>query len=60
VTIYRPGQRVPASGQYAVVDRNGYPVGREVTCVRGEPFPPLRNAREFGYVMADATRHRGY
>ena len=56
-TVYRPGRRVPTSGQYAVVDRFVHRVGREVTCVRGEPFPPLRSAREAGYVLSDATRH---
>lgn len=56
-TIYRPGQRVPTSGQYAVVNSSGYRVGREVTCVRGEAFPPTR-ANEYGFVLADATQHR--
>lgn len=55
-TIYRPGQRVPTSGQYAVVNQGGYRVGREVTCVRGESFPPTR-AGEYGFVLADTTVH---
>jgi hypothetical protein len=54
--IYRPGQTVPVSGQYAAVDRFGAYMGREVTCVRGEPFPPTRTG-EFGYVLRDATAH---
>lgn len=56
-TIYRPGQRVPTSGQYAVVNSSGYRVGREVTCVRGEGFPPTHFG-EYGYRLADATQHR--
>jgi|AntDryMetagUQ889_1029465.scaffolds.fasta_scaffold03072_2 hypothetical protein len=57
-TIHRPGEIVRTSGQYRVVDVGGRSCGREVTCVRGEPFPPTRTAREYGYVLADATIHR--
>lgn len=56
--IYRPGQLVPTSGQYAVVNDRGHYLGREVTCVRGEHFPPTRTHVEFGYVLRDATIHR--
>lgn len=56
-TIYRPGQTVRVSGQYGVVDVNGAYLGREVTCVAGEPFPPTRTTREYGYVLRDATSH---
>lgn len=55
--IFRPGQIVPTSGQYAVVTATGAYCGREVTCVKGEPFPPLRGYPEAGYVLADATIH---
>lgn len=55
--INRPGDTVPHSGQYAVVTRSGAHVGREVTCVRGEPFPPTRTSAEHGYVLVDATLH---
>jgi hypothetical protein len=57
-TIYRPGDIVPVSGQYAVVNSSGQYAGREVTCVRGEPFPPTRTPAEYGYVLRDATIHR--
>jgi hypothetical protein len=57
VTIYRPGERVPVSGQYGVVNSAGGYLGREVTCVKGEPFPPLRGYPEHGYRLRDATRH---
>ena len=55
-TIYKPGQKVPVSGQYAAVNYAGLRVGREVTCVRGEVFPPTRSG-DRGYVLADRTRH---
>jgi hypothetical protein len=50
---YRPGETVPVSGQYAVVDRNGQYLGVEVTCVKGEPFPPTRSLNQYGYVLRD-------
>lgn len=53
-TIYRPGQTVPISGIYAEVNRYGTPVGRNVTCVKGEPFPPTRNGGD-GYVLIRTT-----
>ena len=58
-TIYKPGQRVPVSGQYGAVLATGHWAGREVTCVKGEVFPPTR-AGEIGYALKDATIHRGY
>lgn len=55
--IHRPGQIVPRSGQYGVVDRFGAYLGVERTCVRGERFPPLQTPGGFGYVLRDATVH---
>lgn len=56
--IYRPGQTVPRSGQYGVCDRSGYYLGREATCTRGEPFPPVRaGTREYGWRLSDVTIH---
>jgi hypothetical protein len=54
-TIYKPGQSVPVSGQYAAVTYTMQKT-REVTCTKGEPFPPTRIG-EIGYVLVDATRH---
>jgi hypothetical protein len=58
-TVYRPGQTVPVSGQYGAVNYSGTYVGREVTCVKGEPFPPTR-VGEAGYKLRDTTTHRRY
>jgi hypothetical protein len=55
--VYRPGEIVPVSGQYGAVTAYGTWAGREVTCVRGERFPPTR-AGEAGYVLRDTTIHR--
>jgi hypothetical protein len=54
--IFRPGEIVPVSGQYGAVNYLGHYVGREVTCVKGEHFPPTR-AGEAGFVLRDATTH---
>lgn len=54
--IYRPGEIVPVSGQYAVVTQTGSYAGREVTCVRDERFPPVR-PHEHGFKLRDTTVH---
>jgi hypothetical protein len=54
--IYRAGEIVPISGQYGAVNVYGNYTGREVTCVKGERFPPTR-AGEAGYVLRDTTTH---
>lgn len=56
-TVYRPGQKVPISGQYGVVNRLGTYLGVERTCVTGEPFPPITTPGGVGYVLRDATKH---
>ena len=55
MTIYRPGQTVPISGIYDVVNASGVNQGRRVTCVEGEPFPPTKYVGEYGYVLAIRT-----
>ncbi len=56
-TVYSPGERVPVSGQYAAaLTSSGSSLGREVTCVLGEPFPPT-HVGEYGWVLVDRTRH---
>jgi hypothetical protein len=57
-TIYRPGQIVPTSGQYNVVDMFGRYCGRQITAIRGNVFPPVRpRTVEHGYVLVDVTVH---
>lgn len=56
-TIYRPGSTVQVSGIYNVVNVNGTPQGRQVTCVEGEPFPPTQHAGEYGFMLYLATQH---
>lgn len=51
---YKPGQRVPASGQYPILAPDGHDTGAERTCVKGEPFPPI--PKGFTYGEPDASR----
>lgn len=58
-SIYRPGQRVPVSGIYNVVNAYGTYMGYQRTCVVGEPFPPVVYPA-YGYVLAQQTVHTGW
>jgi hypothetical protein len=39
---YKPGERVPFSGYYVMVYRNGKQTGDDRYCFAGDPFPPSR------------------
>lgn len=47
--MYKSGQIVPQSGIYKCTNCNN-----EVTCVKGEPFPPC--CANAGFVLVRATR----
>lgn len=52
----KPGQKAPASGQFAIVDRNGKKTPVERTVVRGEPLPPTPKQGQ-GYRLVDRTKN---
>jgi hypothetical protein len=54
---YKPGQKAPASGQYPLQGPKGGNTGREVTVVKGEPFPPTP-AKKMGFGPPDQTAHK--
>lgn len=54
---YKPGERVPRSGQWEIVGPRGGRTGREVTATRGEPFPPTPKRRQ-RFIIVDPTRHK--
>lgn len=62
-TRYKPGHKVPASGQYAVYVQMAkgarFKYHGQTTCVRGEPFPPcaVKGVRQVRYEPTDLTRH---
>lgn len=39
-TVIKPGEEVPASGQYEIIGSRGGETGKEVTLVKGKPAPP--------------------
>lgn len=58
--IYRPGNTVPVSGIYSVVNSLGSYMGRQVTSEEGETFPAVVTARgEYGFVLYQQTQHLG-
>jgi hypothetical protein len=40
---HKPGETVPASGIYRVTHDTRHSHSHEVTCVKGEPFPPCNH-----------------
>ncbi|MEH1777055.1 hypothetical protein [Nostoc sp.] len=58
VQLYYPGQIVPRSGQYGVINPLGRDTGYEITAVKGERFPPYSAGPGYGYRLNDPTRHR--
>jgi hypothetical protein len=53
-----PGNRPDVSGQYEEVGPRGGLTGNEVTAVAGKPLPPTSKPGN-GYILADATKHKG-
>ncbi len=53
---YKPGETVPQSGIYAEYTILNVKVG-EVTCVKGEPFPPTTD-NGYHYLLVHAAEHR--
>ena len=55
--MYKSGQKAPLSGQYGLFDKNGNYKKREVTVVKGEPFPPTPSVGMY-YRLKDKTIHK--
>jgi hypothetical protein len=55
--IYKPGQKAPVSGQYAIVGPKGGKTGTEVTVAKGETLPPTPKPGQ-GFVLVDKTKHK--
>ena len=54
---YKPGQKAPHSGQYGVVGPRGGKTNKEVTVVKGEPFPPSPK-KGSTFVLNDPTKNK--
>jgi hypothetical protein len=58
--IHRPGNTVPVSGIYNVVNSSGAYMGRQVTSEEGETFPAVDTSRgEYGFMLHQQTQHLG-
>lgn len=56
---YKPGEKVPQSGQTEIVGPRGGKTGAgERTVVKGEPFPPTPKPGQ-KHVIVDPTKHTG-
>ena len=55
---YKPGEKVPDSGQFEIVGPRGGHTGIERTVTKGEPFPPPLKSGQY-FVLTDKTRHGG-
>lgn len=54
---YKPGDKVPHSGQAEIIGTRGGNTGNERTVVRGEPFPPTPKSGQ-SFKIVDKTHHR--
>ncbi|MBN7379735.1 hypothetical protein [Mycobacteroides abscessus] len=52
----KPGEKAPASGQYAIRGPRGGDTGEERTSVRNEPLPPTPKPGQT-YDLVDRTRN---
>ena len=53
---YKPGVKVPYSGQAEIIGPRGGHTGVERTVVQGEPFPPTLEPGQ-RFIIVDRTRH---
>ncbi|VTS03848.1 Uncharacterized protein OS=Burkholderia pseudomallei MSHR2990 GN=Y046_2082 PE=4 SV=1: YjzC [Gemmata massiliana] len=57
---YKPGEQVPCSGIYRVTHDTRHTQPHEVTCVKGEPFPPCNHCGvRPRFLLARAASHIG-
>lgn len=48
--IYRPGDSVQDGGAYDVVDREGMPIGQQISCFSDSTFPAIAEPNAYGYM----------
>jgi len=54
---FKPGQKVPQSGQAEIIGPRGGRTKEERTVVTGEPFPPTPKPGQ-KYEIVDPTKHK--
>jgi hypothetical protein len=55
--IFKPGQKVPVSAQYAKIGPSGHKTKKEITSVKGKKFPPAPKSG-MKYKLTDRTKHK--
>jgi hypothetical protein len=53
---FKPGEKAPRSGQYAIIGPRSGETGKERTVVRGEPLPPTPKSGQ-SYKLVDPTKN---
>jgi len=54
---YKPGSIVPESGVYEVTHDPKHAEAHEVTCVKGERFPPCQGCEHPRFTLVRAATH---
>lgn len=54
---YKPGEKVPVSGQAEIIGPRGGKSGEERTVVRRKIFPPTPEAGQ-SYIIVDRTKNK--
>lgn len=58
MTVHREGSVVPESGIYDVIHDNQHAQRRQVTCIKGNRFPPCRTCnKDLEYRLVKAAIH---
>jgi len=55
--MLKPGNKTPASGQYAIIGPRGGNTNKEVTGVKGKIMPPTPKKGQ-SYVLVDPTKNK--
>jgi len=55
MATFSPGDIVPESGIYNAHHSCAHP--KQVTCVKGERFPPCRICSKVSYTLSQKTKH---
>ena len=54
--VFKPGEITQKSGQYEIIGPRGGKTGKEITSVKGKPFPPPEKPG-ITYKLVDPTKH---
>lgn len=55
--VFKPGDEVPKSGIYKVAHHGGHAAEHEVTCLRGEQFPPCHTCGHHVRFALERSAH---